>query len=118
MKRLHTASACQWAQLTFIVVLIPPREGGQFYGNYYFTRLLAMEQISLLALSLPSIYVAVAVAVVAKQTAARIAFVIVVVASVVVVAVSVCDDFTCRRVPKIRKIFNRCSLSAFHVQRM
>lgn len=51
-------------------------EDGQFYANYLFTMLLALEQISLLALSLPTI----AVAVVAKQTAAKIAFAIVVVA--------------------------------------
>lgn len=53
-------------------------EDGQFYDNYLFTMLLALEQISLLALSLPTIYAAVAV--VAKQTAAKIAFAIVVVA--------------------------------------
>lgn len=53
-------------------------EDGQFYANYLFTMLLALEQISLLALSLPT--TSIAVAVVAKQTAAKIAFAIVVVA--------------------------------------
>lgn len=58
------------------MTVIHQMEDGQFYANYLFTMLLALEQFSLLALSLPTI----AVAVVAKQTAAKIAFAIVVVA--------------------------------------